>query len=255
MIMETLQLTKKENYSILTFNRGRSNPMNLKMFEEMIEVLKSLKKDDSSQALIITGKENFFSSGLDLPEIITYDKAKTKFFWEVFMDLVIELVSFPKPMVAAITGHSPAGGCVIAIACDYRIMGAGDFKIGLNEVPVGLVVPRHIFDLYAFWLGNHRAYQYLMEGKLMNPQQASDAGLIDVVVPANQVLETAERKVAHYLKFDQKTWCASKLNLRSEMIRNVTHYDEDLLENVVEHWFHPNTQSILNGFIAKLQKK
>ena len=253
--METLKLAQKENYSILTFDRGKSNPMNLQMFEEMIDVLKSLKNDERSKGLIITGKENFYSSGLDLPEIMTYDKAKTKLFWKTFMDLVIELVSYPKPLVAAITGHAPAGGCIVAIACDYRIMGGGNYKIGLNEVPVGIVVPRHIFELYAFWLGKHRAYQFLMEGKLMNPQQASDAGLVDVVVPVDQVLETAERKIAHYLKFDQKTWSASKLNLRTDLINTVTNYNEDLLEKVVEHWFHPHTQTILNGFVAMLQKK
>lgn len=253
--METLTLNQKENYSILTFDRGRSNPMNLQMFEEMIEVLKSLKNDNSSQALIIAGKENFFSSGLDLPEIMTYDREKTRQFWKTFMDLIIELVAYPKPLVAAITGHSPAGGCIVAIACDYRIMGAGNFKIGLNEIPVGIVVPRHIFELYAFWLGKHRAYQYLMEGKLMNPQQASDAGLIDVVVPSEQVLETAERKISHYLKYDQKTWSASKMNLKTDIINTVTNYDETLLDKVVDHWFHPNTQSILNGFVAMLQKK
>ncbi|HUH75012.1 MAG TPA: enoyl-CoA hydratase/isomerase family protein [Chitinophagales bacterium] len=253
--METLKLTQKEDYSILMFDRGRSNPMNMQMFEEMIEVLKTLKSDDKTKALIITGKENFFSSGLDLPEIMNYDRVKTKQFWKAFMDLIIELVSFPKPLVAAITGHSPAGGCIVAIACDYRIMGAGNFKIGLNEIPVGITVPRHVFELYSFWLGKHRAYQFLMEGRLMNPQQASDAGLVDVVVPAEQVLETAERKVSHYLKFDQKTWSATKLNLRTDMIHTVTNYEEDLLDKVVEHWFHPHTQSILNGFVAMLQKK
>lgn len=253
--METLKLTQKENYSILTFDRGKSNPMNLQMFVEMIAVLKSLKNDENSKALVISGKENFYSSGLDLPEIMTYDKDKTRLFWKTFMELVIELVAFPKPLVAAITGHAPAGGCIVAIACDYRIMGGGNFKIGLNEIPVGITVPRHIFELYAFWLGKHRAYQFLMEGKLMNPQQASDAGLIDVVVPVEQVLETAERKVAHYLKFDQKTWSASKLNLRTDIINTVTNYDNDLLDKVIDHWFHPHTQSILNGFVAMLQKK
>lgn len=253
--METLQLRKEEGYSILSFDRGKSNPMNLQMFEEMIAVFRELKEDSSVKGVIIAGKENFFSSGLDLPEIMTYDKAKTRKFWEAFMDMIIELVSFPKPLVSAITGHAPAGGCIVAVACDYRIMAGGNFKIGLNEIPVGIVVPRHIFELYAFWVGRHRAYQFLMEGRLMNPQQASDAGLIDVVVPAEQVLEAAERKMAQYLKFDQKTWSTTKLNLRRDLIDTVTNYDEDLLDKVIEHWFDPHTQAILNGFVAMLQKK
>lgn len=253
--METLQLTNRGEYSILSFDRGRSNPMNYQMFEEMIQIIQRLAKDDNVKGVIIAGKPNFFSSGLDLPEIITYDKVKTKAFWKVFMDLIIELVAFPKPLVSAITGHSPAGGCVVALACDYRIMAGGDFKIGLNEVPVGITVPKHIFELYAFWIGKHRAYQFLMEGRLMSPHQASDAGLIDVVVPSDQVLETAERKIMHYLSYDQKTWKTTKKNLRKDLIKTVTEYESDMLDNVTEHWFHPNTQGILQGFVAKLQKK
>lgn len=253
--METLQLRKEAQYSILTFDRGKSNPMNLQMFEELIDILKELKEDESTLGVIITGKENFFSAGLDLPEIMTYDRDKTRYFWKAFMDVIAELVAFPKPLISAITGHSPAGGCIVAIACDYRIMAGGNYKIGLNEIPVGIVVPQHIFELYAFWLGRHRAYQFLMEGRLMNPQQASDAGLIDVVVPAEQVLESAERKMQQYLKFDQTTWKKSKANLRKDIIYAVTHYDENLLDEVIEHWFSPNTQNILNGFVAMLQKK
>lgn len=253
--METLQLRKEEEYSILSFDRGKSNPMNLQMFEEMIAVLKELKSDSSVKGVIITGKENFFSSGLDLPEIMSYDKVKTRLFWESFMDMIIELVSFPKPLISAITGHAPAGGCIVAVACDYRIMAGGNYKIGLNEIPVGITVPRHIFELYAFWVGRHRAYQFLMEGRLMNPQQASDAGLIDMVVPAEQVLETAERKMAQYLKFDQNTWSKTKLNLRRDLIATVTNYEDDLLDKVIEHWFDEHTQKILNGFVAMLQKK
>lgn len=253
--METLQLKNEAHYSILSFDRGKSNPMNLQMFEELIAVLKELKADEKSQGLIITGKENFFSAGLDLPEIMTYDREKTRLFWKTFMDLIVELVAFPKPLISAITGHSPAGGCIVAIACDYRIMAGGNYKIGLNEIPVGIVVPQHIFELYAFWLGSHRAYQFLMEGRLMNPQQASDAGLIDVVVPAEQVLEVAERKMQQYLKFDQTTWRKTKANLRKDLIETVTHYDENLLDQVIEHWFSPSTQQILNGFVAMLQKK
>lgn len=253
--METLQLRKEAEYSILSFDRGKSNPMNLQMFEEMVAVLKELKEDDTVKGLIITGKENFFSSGLDLPEIMGYDKEKTRLFWQTFMDMIAALVSFPKPLISAITGHAPAGGCIVAVACDYRIMAGGNFKIGLNEVPVGIVVPRHIFELYAFWVGRHRAYQFLMEGRLMNPQQASDAGLVDVVVPAEQVLETAERKMTQYLKFDQNTWSKTKLNLRRDLIATVSEYESDLIDKVIEHWFEPHTQGILNGFVAMLQKK
>jgi len=253
--METLRITAREGYSILQFDRGKSNPMNLTMFEELRQAINELREDAAVKGVIITGKEHFFSAGLDLPEIMTYDRDKTRAFWQSFMDLVAGLVAFPKPLISAVTGHSPAGGCIVAIACDYRIMAGGNYKIGLNEIPVGLVVPKHIFDLYAFWLGKHRAYQFLMEGRLMNPQEASDAGLIDVVVPADQVLESAERKLAQYLKFDSNTWSATKLNLRKELIDSVSNVDEALMDKIIDHWYQPGTQAILNGFVEMLKKK
>ena len=89
----------------------------------------------------------------------------------------------------------------------------------------------------------------------MNPQEASDAGLIDVVVPADQVLESAERKLAQYLKFDSNTWSATKLNLRKELIDSVSNVDEALMDKIIDHWYQPGTQAILNGFVEMLKKK
>ncbi len=255
MIMETLTLEKKKDYVVMTLDRGKSNPMNFQMLTEIIQTLKDLKHDSVVKGLIITGKENFYSAGLDLPEIITYDREKTRDFWRGFMELISELVSFPKPLVASITGHAPAGGCIVAISCDYRVMAEGNYKIGLNEVPVGIIVPRHVYDLYAFWLGSHNAYQFLLEGKLMNPQKALEAGLVDEVVPAEMTLEAAEKKLAQYLSYNQETWRASKYNMRRNLIEKVSAYDEAMIDRVIEHWFSPKTQQILNGFVAMLKKK
>ena len=253
--METLQVENRDNYSIIQLDRGKANAMNLQMIEELIAEINRMKNDNSVHGTIITGKTNFFSAGLDLPEIMTYDKDRTRYFWKRFMDMMAVLVAYPKPLISSVTGHSPAGGCIIAICCDYRIMAGGDYKIGLNEVPVGIVVPKQIFELYAFWLGKHRAYQFLMEGRLMTPQQASDTGLIDIIMPMEQVLDAAERKMRQYLSFDKATWSKSKLSLRKDLIEYTSKYDDSILDQVIEHWYLPETQALLNGFLAMLKKK
>src|SRR5690606_32452196 len=107
--------------------------------------------------------------GLDLITLFEYDEAKIHEFWESFIALIYDLAAFPKPSIAAITGHSPAGGCVLALCCDHRVMAEGDYIIGLNEVPVGIIVPQCIFELYSFWLGSARASKFLLEGKLLAP--------------------------------------------------------------------------------------
>src|SRR5690606_16566166 len=73
--------------------------------------------------------------------------------------LIYTLAALPQPPIASITGHAPAGRCALVICCDYRIMAEGEFVIGLNEVPVGLILPPGTFDLYSLWLGQSLAYR------------------------------------------------------------------------------------------------
>jgi enoyl-CoA hydratase/carnithine racemase len=165
------------------------------------------------------------------------------------------MVSFKKPMVAAISGHSPAGGCVLAICCDYRVMAEGKFIIGLNEVPVGIIVPESIFHLYAFWLGNAPAYRALLEGKLMSTQEALSAGLVDELVSPESILHAAERKMLTYIQLERKTWQQSKMNIREDLLKKVSADQTEMLAHMLEQWWSPSTRSILKTIIQNLQQK
>src|SRR6476661_6002589 len=167
-MMNTLEITIRDKVAIIALNRGRSNAINAEMVSDLKKIINSIEDDVAIGGVILTGKEGFFTAGLDLIELYDYDQEQIKNFWINFLDLVAVLTKFKKPMIAAISGHSPAGGCVMSLCCDYRIMAEGKYIIGLNEVPVGIIVPDSIFELYAFWIGKARAYQNLMEGKLMN---------------------------------------------------------------------------------------
>jgi enoyl-CoA hydratase/carnithine racemase len=94
-------------------------------------------------------------------------------------------------VVCAITGHCPAGGTVIALYCDRRIMAAGAFGIGLNEVQVGLFPGLRIFRVYARLIGEARAADLLGRGAMVAPDEARTIGLVDEVLPAAQVLPRA----------------------------------------------------------------
>jgi len=183
------------------------------------------------------------------------NEADVKEFWIAFMKMTNTLVAFSKPFVAAITGHSPAGGCVLSICADYRVMAEGKFIIGLNEIPVGIVVPKSIFDLYAFWVGKRVAYQFLLEGKLVTPDIAQKIGLVDEVVPADKVLERAVEKMEDYTNFDPKTWAISKQNLRSDLLKDMQNQDiETVLEPMLKQWWSPRTRALLGGIVASLSK-
>ena len=158
-------------------------------------------------------------------------------------------------MAAAINGHSPAGGCVIALACDIRVMAEGNYIIGLNEVPVGIIVPDSIFQLYAFWLGKGNAARSLLEGKLFSPEEALKIGLVDELVNPASIMSATERRIRKYMALEPNTWQQSKLNIRKELIAAATADQSVVLEAMLTQWWSPTSRNLLKMIIDNLQKK
>lgn len=253
--MKTIEITVKDRLAIIRLNRGKSNALNGEMIAELSEMLNNIENDNNVGGVIITGHTTFFSAGLDLIELYNYDEMQTKNFWIQFLSFVSQITAFRKPMVAAINGHSPAGGCVLALACDARVMADGRFIIGLNEVPVGIVVPKSIFDLYSFWLGSASASRSLLEGKLFQPQEALSIGLVDEVVNADSILTAAEKHARKYMAFEQNTWQLSKRNIRRDLLESMNADQSVDLEMMLKQWWAPSTRNILKSIIDGLQNK
>lgn len=253
--MNTIKVTIKDHLALITLDRGRSNALNREMITELNDMFKSISNDPNISGVIITGKENFFSAGLDLIELYGYSEAEAESFWHLFLNFTANITAFKKPLVAAINGHSPAGGCVIALACDYRVMAEGKSIIGLNEVPVGIIVPNSIFNLYSFWLGKAQAARSLLEGKLFTPEEALQIGLIDELVNPASIITAAERKIRKLMAMERNTWEQSKLNIRQDLIASTSKDQTETLQTMLKQWWSPATRSILKTIIDNLQKK
>jgi 3,2-trans-enoyl-CoA isomerase len=253
--MNTIKASIKDRLAIITLNRGKSNPLNREMIKELNDILVNIEDDPAIAGVMITGREGFFSAGLDLIELYDYNEEEALSFWKLFLTFIANLTAFKKPIVAAVNGHSPAGGCVIALACDARVMAEGKFIIGLNEVPVGIIVPNSIFELYSFWIGRANATRSLLEGKLFSPEEALQIGLVDELVKSDSIMTAAERKVRKYMAFEANTWQQSKLNIRQELIKCVSADQSAALDVMLAQWWSPATRSILKTIIDNLQKK
>ncbi len=254
--MEFLNITRKENYAIVQMNRGKVNALNHAMVEEIREAFRSLELDDEIGGVILTGIPNIFSAGLDLIELYGYDEEKMRSFFISFGSMHIELSRFKKPLIAAINGHSPAGGTVIAITADYRIMAEGEkFSIGLNEVAVNIQVTDNLIEAYAFWIGKGNAHKYILEGKLLNVQEALATGLVNEVCAPEEVLERAEKKMQHYLKADPEILTNTKAKLRASWLNNQTlEAGEDLKESE-RIWWKPEVRAKMKAYIEYFSSK
>ena len=255
-IMENIIITKKENYAFLKLDRGRGNAINMSMMNEMIEALDILKKDDAVRGVILLGNDGIFSVGLDVKELLVLDKEGTKAFFRLFGKMVVKMASFPKILIAAINGHSPAGGCVMAICCDYRVMSDGPYTIVLNEVPVGIMINPLIFGLYAFWIGERQAYHNFLSGKLCTPEEAKRYGLVDEITSSEQVQELAEMQLKNWLKHDHDTLVGVKHNIRMSHLNKIIGESEwEGLVDANEHFWKDTSRATLMKVIMALQQK
>jgi len=157
------------------------------------------------------------------------------------------------PVAAAINGHSPAGGCVLALCCDYRVMAAGPYRIGLNETQVGLVAPEGIQYLMRRAVGEHRAERLLVGGELVEAQRAYEIGLVDELAEIDDVPARARAWLRNLLSLPRQPVLQTRAIARAELVAALQ--PERLrLDRFIASWNDPDTQAGLRALVAKLGK-
>ncbi len=254
--MNTLKIHPKGDYVIVELARGKVNAINAEMVDEIRTIFDDLEQDDQVRGVIMTGGPKIFSAGLDLIELMTYDEAKIESFLRDFGMMHVELSRFSKPFVCAVTGFSPAGGTVIAVTADYRVM-ADDpkFSIGLNEMQVNVQITRNLTEAYAFWLGRSLANKFILAGKLLNPQEAHEHQLVEEISPMEEVLMRAENKMKQFLEADPDIFQYTKKALRQPWFQAQNLEGEADLKQALKIWWKPEVRQRITALIESFSSK
>ena len=207
-----------------------------------------------ARALILSGGEKVFSGGLDVPYLMGLDRVALKACWSKFFDAARVLARSPIPVAAAIAGHNPAGGCVLALCCDYRVMARGPFRIGLNETRVGLAVPDAIQYLMRRVVGAHRAERLIVSGAMVESEQALALGLVDALTDAGEVVKLAANWLTELLALPSSPMLVTRKIARADIIAALDAFTDVELESFVSGWDSPDTQLALQGLLARLKK-
>jgi len=214
-------------------------------------------------ALVLSGAPGMFSAGLDVPYLLTLDRAGIRVMWNNLYALLRTLAASPLPVVAAITGHSPAGGAVLALHCDARVMADGDFRIGLNEVRVGLPLPPVIFAAMRRLVGPRQAERMCVSGALVSPAEAVRIGLVDEVVPADRAVERAAAIAAELAALPRAAMTATRRLARADLVAMYDDAgDQDggagraaEIESVLDSWFSVEAQATMRSLVERLARK
>lgn len=226
-----------------------------------LETLRALRSalDESVRAgargIVLSGIPGMFSAGVDVPALLQADRAGARAFWREFFATGAALACSPVPVAAAITGHSPAGGAVLALMCDYRVMAQGPYKIGLNEVQVGLAVPDCIQLALRRVVGAYRAERLLVAGAMIDAEQALACGFVDETTGIDQVLTRALHWMNGMLALPPHAMLATRRVARADLVATYADVDALPIDDFLDGFFHPQTQATLQALVARLKSK
>jgi 3,2-trans-enoyl-CoA isomerase len=238
----------------LQLNRPPANALS----PELVVALKRAVEQapqDGARALVLSGTPGRFSAGLDVPLLLTLDRLAVATLWRELYELLRALALSPIPVAAAITGHATAGGTVLPIFCDCRIAAQGDWKLGLNEVQVGLPLPPVIFSGLKRLVGAHQAERLAVGGLLISPDEAVRIGLVDEVVPLNQVVSRAIEWSRSLLALPVDAMAATRRRARADLIELFAASFDLELDLVNATWWSPEAQTTLRVLVQRLARK
>jgi len=206
------------------------------------------------EAIVLSGAPGRFSGGLDVPALLQLDRAGIHRLWTDFFGLMRDLAASPVPIATAITGHSPAGGAVLAIFTDYRVMADGSFMVGLNEVQVGLTLPPMVLRGLVYVVGERQAARLGTGGYLLSPPEALRCGFVDEVVPPAEVVPRALAWCTEILSRPRGAMSATRAMARKPLVDAFDQLGPQALATMVDDWFAPEPQATLRALVARLKK-
>ena len=249
-----LNLITHDAITEINMARPPVNALNMELLRAVQGAIDDALKG-GTRGIVLSGAQGMFSAGVDVPALLTSDRAGVREFWREFFVTCSKLALAPVPVVAAITGHSPAGGAVLSLFCDYRVMAEGPFRVGLNEVQVGLVVPECIQMALRRVVGAYRAERLLVAGAMIESSQALACGFVDELAGLEQVTTRALHWMNGLLALPSHAMLTTRALARADLIQVWADVDALPIDQFVDATFHPETQAVLQQLVARLKKK
>jgi 3,2-trans-enoyl-CoA isomerase len=238
---------KSDGIATLMIRRGKVNALNVTVVNEMRESLKTFESDPEVKSVILTAYGKFFSFGFDIPEFLSFTKEQFTEFLVNFTDLYTYIFRYPKPVVAALNGHTIAGGCMLALACDHRIMISGKAKISLNEIGFGSSVFAGSVEMLRFWVGSAKATEVLFSGALYSAQEAKNLGLIHEVAAADELKDMARKAASGFASKYPPAFASIKSLLRRSIIEEMMRRERESIKEFVDIWYSESTWANLQN--------
>lgn len=244
---------------VVKMSSNKLNLMNDSFFDDLNYAFDILENDYPDRPVILTSIGNVFSAGLDINHCYTLfrngDMEEIRIWFEHFRDSLVRAFSFERPLIGAVNGHAIAGGLVLALCCDIRIVSSADSKFGLNEVKVGFPLPATIADIIKHSLGTPVAEELIYKSSLFGPQDALEYGIFhELADPAHLMTKALDQAVEFADIPCIESYSHAKKALRAESLDRIRGLSMDIDEEMPDILASEKTVKSLERVLKQLKK-
>lgn len=247
-----IHLEYHDKVVLIKLDRPVTNALGRQLVNQLAETLQSVKHDSAVRSIVLgSSNEKFFSIGLDIPHLFELAREDFGLFYQTFNRVCLDLYTLPKPTVAAITGHAIAGGCILALCCDYRFIAQGRKLVGLNEIKLGVPVPYLADRVLRRIVGVRNAREIMYAGEFYQPEELFQMGMVDQVLPLEQVLSRSIEKARLLGALPQKAFAVIKRNRVEGVEAQVLARLEEEGHAFIECWYSDQARERLKEAMKK----
>lgn len=203
--------------ALITMDDDKANALSKDAIASLVAAIDEAAADPSVAAAVIAGREGRFSGGFDLNVMRSGDFPAMVDLVADGGDLVRHMYRCEIPIVAACTGHALAAGAFMLLGCDMRVGALGDYKIGMNEVAIGMVLPDWAMTISRERISKRHLQRAVATARITDAEGAIDVGFLDVAVPLEDVVARAVEEAATYVALDRGAYAKTMENFRGEV--------------------------------------
>ncbi len=246
-----IRTSREEGVVVLQLERG-ANALDLELISAVDDTLAGMEEDGAPAVVLASGHTSVFCPGLDLRRLDGAGREAVRQVMRGYNALLRRVAVYPGPTVAAVGGHAIAGGCLLALACDRRVMTRARARIGLSEINLGITVPAGAVAMLLALYPTRAVEQLVLEGDGFGGERALELGLVERLADEGEVLAEARRIAHHLASRPSAAYATTKRYLREGLAAAMEHHDEAELERFLDHWFEEATQDRIAATVAAM---
>jgi enoyl-CoA hydratase len=250
----TIETARENGIERIYLNRDHGNAINGDLVADLTATFRRLDADDEVRGILLGARGKLFCPGLDLQELIELDRAQMERFVERFNACIMALYTCSKPVVAALHSHAVAGGCVLALTADWRVLHE-EKMIGLNEVKVGVPFPYGVSMLLRESVPQRHLEEIALFGRNYRGNAAVEVGLVHETHGSEGFEEQALSRLEELASKDATAFAITKRYLRSPTVERILTDEARLAVDFIDAWFSPSTRSKIGAIVDELRAR